>query len=107
MANAIASFASAGNPWASVLRTGSVSGSRVRNALLTARQFPSLYAGDVIIRDDGTFLRPQALFRVDDDRLTFEGYIGVDGRPLGSPQGSEAAPLRLGLRLSPSRPGWP
>jgi ABC-type branched-subunit amino acid transport system substrate-binding protein len=87
------------------LRAGSVSGSRLRNALVGVRGSPSLYAGDVVVRDDGAFVRPQALFRVEDDRLSFEGYVGVDGRTLGGPQGREAAPLRFGFRLSPPPPG--
>jgi ABC-type branched-subunit amino acid transport system substrate-binding protein len=65
------------------MRAGTVSGSRLREALVAARGFPSLYAGDVVVRDDGTFARPLALFRVEGDRLTFEGYVGVDGRALG------------------------
>lgn len=78
---------------------GSVSGSRLREALVAARGVPSLYAGEVLVRDDGTFARPQALFRVEGHRLTFEGYVGVDGRALGGPQGSQTAPLRLGFVL--------
>ena len=46
---------------------------------------PSLYAGDLVIRDDGTVARPLALFRVDQSRLTFESYVGVDGRALAAP----------------------
>ena len=42
--------------------------------------FPSLYAGDLVVRDDGTLARPLALFRVDGERLAFEAYVGLDGR---------------------------
>jgi branched-chain amino acid transport system substrate-binding protein len=64
-----------------------LSGSRLRQALAAA-QHPSLYAGDLVIRDDGTVARPLALFRVDQSRLTFETYVGVDGRALAPPAGN-------------------
>jgi ABC-type branched-subunit amino acid transport system substrate-binding protein len=64
-----------------------LSGSRLRQALAAA-QHPSLYAGELVIRDDGTVARPLALFRVDQSRLTFESYVGVDGRALAAPAGN-------------------
>ena len=64
-----------------------LSGSRLRQALAAA-QHPSLYAGELVIRDDGTVARPLALFRVDQSRLTFESYVGVDGRALAAPTGN-------------------
>jgi ABC-type branched-subunit amino acid transport system substrate-binding protein len=72
-------------------------GSRLRDALVAERRFPSLYAGEVVVRDDGTIERPLALFRVEGDRLAFESYVGVDGKALGAPQGSRPSPLWLGL----------
>ena len=69
------------------LREGrGVSGSRLRDGLAGGRRFPSLYAGDLVVRDDGTVARPLALFRVERDRLAFETYVGVDGRALGATQ---------------------
>lgn len=76
---------------------GGFVGSRLRDALVAGRRFPSLYAGDVVVRDDGTLGRPLALFRVEGDRLSFESYVGVDGRALAAPQGSDSFPVRLGL----------
>jgi ABC-type branched-subunit amino acid transport system substrate-binding protein len=64
-----------------------LSGSRLREALAAAPH-PSLYAGDLVIRDDGTVARPLALFRADQSRLTFESYVGVDGQALAAPQGT-------------------
>ena len=69
-----------------------LAGSRLRDALVAERRFPSLYAGEVVVRDDGTIERPLALFRVEGDRLAFEGYVGVDGKALGTPQGSGPSP---------------
>jgi ABC-type branched-subunit amino acid transport system substrate-binding protein len=83
-----------------VLKGGAtISGSRLRNALVAERRFPSLYAGDLVVRDDGTLARPLALFRVDGDRLSPEGYVTPDGRALGTPQGSRGLPPRIGLRV--------
>ena len=62
-----------------------LTGSRLRDALVAAQHLPSLYAGDLVIRDDGTVARPLALFRVDGNRLTFESYVGLDGRALRAP----------------------
>jgi ABC-type branched-subunit amino acid transport system substrate-binding protein len=78
---------------------GALSGSRLREALVTGRRFPSLYAGDVLVRDDGTLGRPLALFRVEGDRLTFESYVGGDGRALAAPSEGDAAPRRPRLAL--------
>jgi ABC-type branched-subunit amino acid transport system substrate-binding protein len=60
-----------------------LTGSRLRDALVSEGPFPSLYAGELVVREDGTVARPLALFRVDGDRLAFETYVGVDGRALG------------------------
>ena len=62
--------------------------SRLRDVLATGGPFPSLYAGDLILRDDGTLMRPLALFRVDGERSAFEGYVGLDGRVLAKPAGT-------------------
>jgi ABC-type branched-subunit amino acid transport system substrate-binding protein len=71
-----------------ILNGRSLTGSRLRDILVTERRFPSLYAGELIVRDDGTIGRPLALFRVDRDRLAFETYVGVDGAALPPPQES-------------------
>jgi ABC-type branched-subunit amino acid transport system substrate-binding protein len=72
------------------LREGrAVAGSRLRDVLAAGRRFPSLYAGDLVVRDDGTLARPLTLFRVEGDRLAFETYVGLDGRALGAPQRSD------------------
>lgn len=63
-----------------------VAGSRLRDVLAAGRRFPSLYAGDLVVRDDGTLARPLTLFRVEGDRLAFETYVGLDGRAIGAPQ---------------------
>jgi len=62
--------------------------SRLRDVLATGGPFPSLYAGDLVLRDDGTLGRPLALFRVDGERAAFEGYVGLDGRVLPKPAGA-------------------
>jgi ABC-type branched-subunit amino acid transport system substrate-binding protein len=78
---------------------GSPTGTRLRDALVAGRRFPSLYAGDVLVRDDGAIGRPLVLFRVDGDRLSFERYVAGDGRALPASPSSDAAPIRLGLVL--------
>lgn len=65
-----------------------VGGSRLRDVLASGRHFPSLYADELVVRDDGTLARPLALFQVKDGRLVFETYVGLDGRALGPSQGS-------------------
>ena len=65
-----------------------VTASRLRDVLTTGGPFPSLYAGDLVLRDDGTLGRPLALFRVDGERPVFEGYVGLDGRALAKPDGT-------------------
>ncbi len=59
-----------------------LTGSRLRDVLAAAQRLPSLYAGDLVIRDDGTVARPLALFRVDGTRLSFESYVSPDGSAL-------------------------
>jgi ABC-type branched-subunit amino acid transport system substrate-binding protein len=74
---------------------GSPTGTRLREALVAGQRFPSLYAGDVLVRDDGTIRRPLTLFRVEGERLSFESYIAGDGRALPAPpasNGDEAPP---------------
>jgi ABC-type branched-subunit amino acid transport system substrate-binding protein len=63
-----------------------ITGSRLRDILVTQRTFPSLYAGDLVVRDDGTIGRPLALFRVDDGKLAFDSYVGLDGIALATPK---------------------
>jgi ABC-type branched-subunit amino acid transport system substrate-binding protein len=72
------------------LREGrGLAGSRLRDVLAPGRRFPSLYAGDLVVRDDGTVARPLALFRVEGGRLAFQTYVGLDGRALGAPSRSD------------------
>lgn len=63
-------------------------GTRLRDVLVTGRRFPSLFAGDVTVRDDGTVARPLALFRVDGAALVFMGYVDLDGRLIAVPSTS-------------------
>jgi ABC-type branched-subunit amino acid transport system substrate-binding protein len=65
-----------------------ITGSRLRDALVAGRTFPSLYAGDLVVRDDGTIGRPLALFKVDGGKLAFESYVGLDGVALAVPKES-------------------
>jgi hypothetical protein len=65
-----------------------VTASRLRDILSTQGPFPSLYAGDLAVRDDGTLTRPLALFRVDGERLAFDGYVGFDGRVVARAPGA-------------------
>jgi ABC-type branched-subunit amino acid transport system substrate-binding protein len=72
------------------LRDGrGLAGARLRDVLAAGRRFPSLYAGDLVVRDDGTIARPLTLFRVEGDRLAFQTYVDLDGRALGVPQRSD------------------
>jgi ABC-type branched-subunit amino acid transport system substrate-binding protein len=59
-----------------------LTGARLREALGPPQRFPSLYAGEVAVRDDGVLVRPLALFRVERGQTAFEGYVGADGRLL-------------------------
>jgi len=73
-----------------LLRDGrGVTGSRLRDVLVTGRRFPSLYAGELVVRDDGTIARPLALFRVEREGLTFQTYVAPDGRAIGGALGSD------------------
>jgi branched-chain amino acid transport system substrate-binding protein len=56
-------------------------GGRLREAILARRAFPSIYGGQVVVRDDGSFERPFALFTVSAGRATFLGYVTPAGRP--------------------------
>src|SRR5215470_17281113 len=62
-----------------------ITGSRLRDVLVKERTFPSLYAGDLVVSEDGTIGRPLALFKVDDANLVFESYVGLDGVALAAP----------------------
>jgi branched-chain amino acid transport system substrate-binding protein len=87
-------------------RSGSnLSGSRLRDALVAGRSFPSLYAGNLVVRDDGTFARPLTLFRVESGQLSFDAYVGGDGHALPAPPASGALPLRPGFALVLTPPG--
>ncbi|MGH7268184.1 MAG: ABC transporter substrate-binding protein, partial [Candidatus Rokuibacteriota bacterium] len=52
-------------------------GARVREALGAQRRFPSVYGPPLVLRDDGTFGRAVALFRVEGGKLAFVRYLGV------------------------------
>jgi ABC-type branched-subunit amino acid transport system substrate-binding protein len=78
----------------------SPTGTRLREALVAGQRFPSLYAGDVVVRDDGTVVRPLSLFRVEGDRLSLESYVAGDGRALSASPASDAGPLGRRLALS-------
>jgi ABC-type branched-subunit amino acid transport system substrate-binding protein len=54
---------------------------RLRDALLARRAFPSLYGGQVILRDDGVFERPLAVFMVTGGALRFVRYLALEPRP--------------------------
>jgi ABC-type branched-subunit amino acid transport system substrate-binding protein len=56
-----------------------ITGSRLRTVLVREGHFPSLYAGELLVREDGTIGRPLALFRLLDGKLAFESYVGLDG----------------------------
>jgi hypothetical protein len=79
-----------------VLRSGRLSGSRLREVIARSRQYASLYAGNIRLRDDGTLARPLTVFRVDGTKLVFDDYVDAEGRPLGVPKG-EVSPPRLDL----------
>lgn len=64
---------------------GIPSGARLRETLLARRAFPSVYGGQIVVRDDGTLERPLALFRVERGREVFVRYISPSGRP-GAPR---------------------
>jgi branched-chain amino acid transport system substrate-binding protein len=55
-------------------------GDALRRAMLAVRAVPSVFAGKVTLRDDGTLERPLALFRIDGGQTTFVRYVGPDGR---------------------------
>jgi ABC-type branched-subunit amino acid transport system substrate-binding protein len=63
----------------------SITGARLRDALIREGRFPSLYAGELVVRDNGTIGRPLALFQVADGKLAFESYVGLDGVALAAP----------------------
>lgn len=59
-------------------------GEALRKAMLAVREVPSVFAGKVILRDDGTLERPLALFTIDGGQATFVRYVGPDGRAVAS-----------------------
>jgi ABC-type branched-subunit amino acid transport system substrate-binding protein len=78
------------------LRAGRLSGSRLRDVIVATRRYPSLYAGTLRTREDGTIVRPMALFQVGAGQLSFVDYVDPEGRALGVPK-SEPSPPRVGL----------
>jgi ABC-type branched-subunit amino acid transport system substrate-binding protein len=57
-------------------------GGRLREALLARRTFPSVYGGELSVRDDGSFLHPLALFTVTQGTATFVRYVTPAGQPV-------------------------
>ena len=57
-------------------------GGRLRQALLARRTFPSVYGGELRVRDDGTIEHPLALFTVAQGKATFVRYVTPAGRPV-------------------------
>ncbi|HZS32168.1 MAG TPA: ABC transporter substrate-binding protein [Methylomirabilota bacterium] len=81
-----------------VLERGTaLTGARLREALVAARRWPSLFGGEIVIGDDGSLARPLTLFRVEAGRALPEGYVTADGRLVPVPQAM--APVRFGLAL--------
>jgi hypothetical protein len=72
LAAGIAASAAEGRP--------ALSGARLRDALLTARSFPSVFGGRLVVRDDGTLLRPLALFTVEAGKLAFVRHLPPPGQ---------------------------
>jgi ABC-type branched-subunit amino acid transport system substrate-binding protein len=70
-------------------------GGRLREALLARRTFPSVYGGELRVRDDGTLEHPLALFTVAQGKATFVRYVTPAGRPVmegrQDPDGDAAA----------------
>jgi branched-chain amino acid transport system substrate-binding protein len=56
-------------------RRGPPGGGRLREALLAGRRFPSVFGGAVAVREDGSLVRPLALFTVEDGTLAFVRYV--------------------------------
>ncbi len=79
-----------------VLERGTtLTGARLREALVAAGRSPSLFGGEVVIGDDGSVTRPLALFRVEAGRALPEGHVTADGRLVPIPQAM--APPRFAL----------
>ena len=58
---------------------GTPGGARLRDALVAARSFPSIFGGRAVLRDDGTLARPLALFTVEAGQLAFVRYLPPPG----------------------------
>jgi ABC-type branched-subunit amino acid transport system substrate-binding protein len=88
-------------------------GAGVREALVAAGRFPSLHAGDVIVREDGTLARPLALFRVEGGQAVLEGYVAEDGqltaapKPAAEPESPAAPKPESPLAPNPESPPAP
>jgi branched-chain amino acid transport system substrate-binding protein len=61
-------------------KRGMPGGTRLRDALLRVRRFPSVFGGDVTLRDDGSLVRPLAVSTVDEGELHFVRYL-TPGNP--------------------------
>jgi branched-chain amino acid transport system substrate-binding protein len=64
-------------------RRAAPGGTRLRDLLLARRRFPSLYGGHVVLRDEGTFERPLALFTVEREAVVFVRYLEPGARAAG------------------------
>jgi ABC-type branched-subunit amino acid transport system substrate-binding protein len=60
-------------------KRGTPGGTRLRETLLRLRRFPSVFGGEVALRDDGALVRPLALFTIDDGTLSFVRYVPPGG----------------------------
>jgi hypothetical protein len=60
-------------------RRGPPGGGRLREALMAGRRFPSVFGDAVAVREDGSLVRPLALFTVDDGALGFVRYVSLAG----------------------------
>jgi ABC-type branched-subunit amino acid transport system substrate-binding protein len=56
-------------------------GGALRATILAGRTFPSVFGGQLTVRDDGTLDRPLALFSTDKGTATFLRYVDSSGRP--------------------------
>jgi ABC-type branched-subunit amino acid transport system substrate-binding protein len=56
-------------------------GAALRATILAGRTFPSVFGGQLTVRDDGMLDRPLALFSMDKGTATFLRYVDSSGRP--------------------------
>ena len=81
------------------VRSGNLSGSRLRDALVAGRRFPSSRARSRSATTAGTLLRPLALFRVEANKLSFDGYVDAEDARVSVPPASDRSPPGIGAPL--------